>query len=242
MRTRTLIPVIATALVCAAVFGVLNVAAQNQPTFITTPERCTPPKGPGLRATVMSNTDGRIWTKETVRGNDVYRKFYMCSNARPKHVYLATSRHDDLTDEGATPAFSRVLVNEQGFDTGAVAFVKQTCPAGDEPGRCSYTLRWIRLSDKKILREFNTSGFERPTAPIIDGAGLMFWTIDTYDGTRPQCGAAPCEVRMAGLRGDKTLDSGSEIVGLTKYSSTAVFWIKNGQAKGYDFGSDRMLD
>jgi hypothetical protein len=32
MRIRTLIPVIATALVCAAVFGVLNVGAQNRPT------------------------------------------------------------------------------------------------------------------------------------------------------------------------------------------------------------------
>jgi hypothetical protein len=47
---------------------------------------------------------------------------------------------------------------------------------------------------------------------------------------------------MAGLRGDRTLDSGSEISGLTKFASTSVYWIKNGQAKGYDFGADRMLD
>ncbi len=242
MRTRTLMSVIATALVCAAVFGVLNVGAQNRPATTTTPERCTPPKGSGLRVTVMSNTEGRVWMKETVRGNDVYRKFYACSNHSRKHVYLATSRHDDLVDEGDTPAFSRVWVDELGLDGGAVAFMKQTCPAGEDPGRCSYTLRWVRLNDKKILREINTAGFERPTPPIIDGAGLMFWMVQTGDATGSACGAKPCEVRMAGVRGDRVLDSGSEISGLTKYASTAVFWIKEGKARGFDFGADRMLD
>jgi hypothetical protein len=245
MRTRTLTPVIATALVCAAVFGVLDVGAQNQPVELTTPERCTPSKGSGNRVTVISNTEGRIWMKETTRRDGiVVRKFYACSNTLRRHVYLASSKHQDLVDEGDSPAFSRVLVHPQGFDQSAVGFVKQTCPRGEDPNRCSYTLRWVRLRDRKILREFNSQGAERPAPPIIDGDGVMFWTIDTDDSTGPECGATPCEVRMAGILGDRTLDSGARIGGLAKYAGSAIYWTKNGQAKGFDFGAepDQMLD
>lgn len=243
MRTRTLVPVISTALVCAVVFGVLNVGAQNRPAEQTTPERCTPPKGSGIRTTIESNTDARVWMKETVRGNDVIRKFYACSNARPKHVYLASSKHDDLTDEGDTPAFSRVLVSEQSFDSQAAAFVKQTCPAGEDP-KCAYTLRWVRLRDRKILREYNTVGPERPVGPVVFGDAELFWMVHRDNSAGSTCGATPCEVRMAGLLGDRTLDSGSEISGLTKYGSFVVFWIKDGKARGFDWGPTphRMLD
>ncbi len=242
MGTRTLIPVLATAAACAVVLGALNVGAQNRPTTLTTPERCTPPKGSGFRATVVSNTEGRVWIKQTTRGNTVFTKFYACANGLRRHVYLATDQHQDLVDEGDTPAFSRVSVNERALDQEAVAFTKTTCPAGENP-KCSYTLRWVRLKDRKILREFNTQTPERPASPIVDGAALLFWLIDTNNSTDPDCGPTPCEVRMAGIRGDRTLDSGSQIGALSVAQGT-LYWTKEGNARGFDFAAepDRMLD
>lgn len=241
MRTRTLFPVLATAAVCAVVLGALNVGAQNRPTTQTTPERCTPPKGSGERSTILSNTDARIWIKRTVRDNIVITKFYACANHSRRHVYLASDRNQDLTDEGDTPAFSRVALNEQSFDGSAAAFTKTTCPAGENP-KCSYTLRWVRLKDRKVLREFNTQTPERPATPVIEGESRLFWIVDTNDSTDPGCGATPCEVRMAGLGGDRTLDSGSQISGLTK-GTLSVYWNKEGRARGFDYGGDpRLLD
>jgi hypothetical protein len=238
-----LIAVIATAAVSGAVFGVLNVGAQINPGVEATPERCTPPKGSGFRLTVMSNTYGRVWIKQRARGNTVYRKYYACSNVLRRHVYLATSQHQDLVDEGDTPPFSSVLVNERALDQSAVAFTKISCNPAGENARCSYILRWLRLRDGKIVREFKTAGAERPVSPVVDGESLLFWRVDTDDSTGPECGATPCEVRMAGILGDRVLDTGSRISGLGIAEGT-LYWTNGNDARGFDFASepDRTLE
>jgi hypothetical protein len=237
MRTRLPIAVIATAAVSATVFGVLNVGAQINPGVEATPERCTPPKGSGFRLTVMSNTYGRVWIKQTTRNNTVYRKYYACSNFRRRHVYLATSRHQDLVDEGDTPPFSSVFVNERALDEGAVAFTKTSCNPAGENARCSYLLRWIRFRDGKVLREFKTAGAERPTTPVIQGEGFLFWLVDTDRSTGPECGAQPCEIRMAGIRGDRVIDSGSNMSALGITGGT-VTWRKGDDLRGLDIFVD----
>ena len=234
MRTRTLISVIATAVVSAAIFGALNVAAQNQPETQTTPERCALPKGSGFRATVVSNTEGRIWYKETVRGNTVHRKFYVCVNHRRKHVYFGGTHHQDLVDEGDTPPFSRLGFGERSFDGSAIAFTKIDCNPAGENAKCNHLLRWVRLRDGKILREIRSSGAERPESPIVSGDSLLFYIVDTDNSTGPECGATPCEVRMAGVQGDKTLDSGSSISGLA-FAGLTVYWKNENDVRAYDF-------
>ena len=236
MRTK-LIPVIATAVVCAVVLGALNVGAQILPGQEATPERCTPPKGSGFRHTVMSDTNGRVCVRETVRDNTVTPKYYACSNAFRRHVYLATTKHQDLTDEGETPPFSSMHVNEQALDLSAVAFVKTTCNPAGENARCNYVLRWVRLKDGKVIREFKTAGAERPVTPVIDGEALMFWIVDTDDSTGPECGATPCEVRMAGVRGDRTVDTGSSLSGLG-IGGLTVYWRKGDDVRGLNLGGE----
>jgi hypothetical protein len=58
---------------------------------------------------------------------DVTREYYACSNNYRRHVYLATTKHQDLFDEGDTPPFSSMDVNERALDLTAVAFIKTTC-------------------------------------------------------------------------------------------------------------------
>jgi hypothetical protein len=238
-----LVAVIATAAVSAAVFGVLNVGAQINPGVEGTPERCTPPKGSGFRLTVMSNTYGRVWIRQTTRNNTVYRKYYACSNLRRRHVYLATSQHQDLVDEGDTPPFSSVFVGERALNESAVAFTKSSCNPAGENARCSYVLRWLRLRDGKLIREFKTAMPDRPVSPIVDGESLLFWRTDTDNSTGPECGATPCEVRMAGVLGDRVLDTGSKISGLGVAEAT-LYWTNGNSARGFDFASDpnQMLD
>ena len=237
MRTRTLIAVIATAAVSAAVFGALNVAGQINPGVEATPERCTPPRGSGFRLTTMSNTHGRVWLRETVRDNIATRKWYACSNHYRKHIYLATTKHQDLTDEGETPPFSSMHVNEGALDTIAVAFVKTTCNPAGENARCSYTLRWLRLRDGKVIRSFDTAGAERPVTPVINANALMFWIVDTDNSTGPECGTTPCELRMAGLRGDRTIATGTNMRDLG-IGGITLYWRQGNDVRGLDIGGE----
>lgn len=242
MRTRTLIPVIATAAICAAVFGVLNVGAQINPGSEATPERCTPPKGTG-RLTVMSNTNGRVWLKQSTKNNIVTRKYYACSNSFRRHIYLATTKHQDLVDEGDTPPFSSLLYDERALDFSAVAFVKTTCNPAGENANCNYVLRSVRLRDGKILHEVKSAKPERPSSPVVNGA-LLFYVVDTDNSTGPECGATPCEVRMIDVNGTSTtLDTGSRISPLA-ISGVTLFWTNGDHARGFDFAAEppRMLD
>ena len=236
---RGVITAIATAGVCAAVFGALNVGAQVLPGYASRPERCTPPTGSGFRATFMSNTDGRVWTKETRRNNIVTRKYYACSNRLRRHVYLATTKHQDLTDEGETPPFSSMQVRETSFDGTAVAFVKTTCNPAGENAKCTYLVRWLRLKDKKIIRDFHTSGAERPDTPVIRADAIMVWPVASAD---PACKGLPCEARMAGVAGDRTIDSGPDISGLGIGNDERTFyWRKGNDVRGLEIGGE-LLD
>ena len=237
MRIRLPIAVIATAAVSAAVFGALNVGAQINPGVEATPERCTPPKGSGFRLTIMSNTHGRVWLRESVRDNIATRKYYACANRVRKHIYLATTKHQDLTDEGETPPFSSMHVNERALDTGAVAFVKTTCNPAGENARCNYVLRWLRMRDGKIIREFKTAGAERPVTPVINSNAQMFWIVDTDTSTGPECGTTPCELRMASVRGDRTIATGTTMRDLGIGGNT-LYWRQGNDVRGLDLGGE----
>jgi hypothetical protein len=237
MRTRTLTSTaaVATALVCAAVFSLLASGSEITNDPPVAPERCAIPRGSGHRATVLSNSYGRVWGNGYVRGNTQYTKYYACSNYQRKHRYLGTAHVPVTVDEGdETQPFARLHFSEDAIASTSVAFVKNGCPAGTDDSKCEDRLRWVRIKDGKLLHEVVVTGANVYIAVrfVIVNETHLAYVVARGDSTA-DCGTG-CEVHLVGPGGDKVVDSGLKI---DPYSlargGNAIFWTNGNDARGY---------